>query len=705
MTQFETLFVEGDHDLPLTGTVGNNLTGATVVLRMQRPDGTLLLRSATITDAATGAWSYTWQPGELVVGTWRVDVEVTYSSAALQTSPTRTSLLFYVRSRLSGSPGTVTPVPQISLDLSDIEGFDAAVAAMANTNASVAAAAASAAAAIAARDSALGIAAIPKLSILSGIAAAAGLTPYKNLATNPGFEATTGTVEVRRNLQANPVFATGIAGTAGLIGATLAHNTTEKHDGYNSTAVATPGVSVNEGVAVTATLAGMSGKTYASGCWVKAAVGVQLRIYTRTVGGANEDSALVTYTANGSWQWVAANLKVAQADATIVQLLVRTGAVVATTFYVTQVLQEERPTVPTSTEWFSGAYSPDTDLTPAWTGTANASASTLSGVGIVGAAAPAFSSSQWAASGGRSARRIPVSTSTDTYISPGGDIGGLRLGMVAGGTYTALGTVRLTAAQTGTVDARARRVVLTYRDSGGTYVETNGTQAPNAAGTFVSRVTVTIPVGATESYVRLYNGASGGNGDVWWDNFALVEGYYDGPWASGDSANGAWDGTANASTTTFYGAAPLTRWAEAAGRTAYAWDSTNHREQLIYGDTGWRDISSLISTDAVLTTVGSWYLRRIGSRVALQATGVTKTAVAKTLTGLIPTGFRAAPANGVGILGDANNSLCRALSNTSGDIILAAAVSSAGSLGFTWTTSDTWPGTLPGTPSGTIPTT
>lgn len=125
----EILFVEGDHDLPLTGTVvGGDLTGATVVLRIQKPDGSILLRTAAVTNAAAGEWSYTWQPGELVPGRWLVDVETTYASTALQTSPTRTALEFFVRRRLSGSPGVVTPVPQISLDLSNMTGLDAAVA-------------------------------------------------------------------------------------------------------------------------------------------------------------------------------------------------------------------------------------------------------------------------------------------------------------------------------------------------------------------------------------------------------------------------------------------------------------------------------------------------------------------------------------------------------------------------------------------------
>ena len=48
-----------------------------------------------------------------------------------------------------------------------------------------------------------------------------------------------------------------------------------------------------------------------------------------------------------------------------------------------------------------------------------------------------------------------------------------------------------------------------------------------------------------------------------------------------------------------------------AGRAIYTWDDTANREQLIYGDTGWRDVSTLLTNEYT----GSLLFRRIGYTV------------------------------------------------------------------------------------------
>ena len=117
----ETLFVAGDTSPDLTGVyssdgVAVDLTGATVNLRMRRPDKAILIRAATITDAPTGAWSYTWQPGELIEGTWMVDVETTWGPGVVQTAPSVRPLVFAVRGRLSGPAGSVEVPPVLDWD-------------------------------------------------------------------------------------------------------------------------------------------------------------------------------------------------------------------------------------------------------------------------------------------------------------------------------------------------------------------------------------------------------------------------------------------------------------------------------------------------------------------------------------------------------------------------------------------------------------
>jgi len=204
--------------------------------------------------------------------------------------------------------------------------------------------------------------------------------------------------------------------------------------------------------------------------------------------------------------------------------------------------------------YFDGSFSPDTDLTAAWTGTANASVSILSGVPVTGIAGAwqgngAISSSTWSISGAKSVRTIPTN-SMDSYAEVGGGTGAMRLGMQAGKTYTFIATCRLPAPQTGTGlgNANGTRQVTLWHTTGSGYICSKGTQAPNQSGTFESRVTVALPANATEAFVRLYNGANGGGGDVWWDNIMLVEGNYAGPYRDGSSPGWAWTGTANQST-------------------------------------------------------------------------------------------------------------------------------------------------------------
>lgn len=100
-----TLFVTGDTAPTLSGVVTSggtpaSLVGATCVLNLRKPDRTVITRPATVTDAAAGAWSYTWATGELVAGTWEVEVQVTYAGGAIQTFPTEAPARFVVRSEI-----------------------------------------------------------------------------------------------------------------------------------------------------------------------------------------------------------------------------------------------------------------------------------------------------------------------------------------------------------------------------------------------------------------------------------------------------------------------------------------------------------------------------------------------------------------------------------------------------------------------------
>ena len=81
-------FTAVDTALPLTGSVGCDVTGATLEAHIRWADATITSRAATVTDAAMGTWSLAWQPTDLTsarVGTARVEIQVTYADSTIQT--------------------------------------------------------------------------------------------------------------------------------------------------------------------------------------------------------------------------------------------------------------------------------------------------------------------------------------------------------------------------------------------------------------------------------------------------------------------------------------------------------------------------------------------------------------------------------------------------------------------------------------------
>lgn len=157
----------------------------------------------------------------------------------------------------------------------------------------------------------------------------------------------------------------------------------------------------------------------------------------------------------------------------------------------------------------------------------------------------------WASSGSASFIVTPGSASNDTYIAYGGDLGGFRMGLQAGKTYTISGKVRLTAPLAGTFSGNgSRQITAWYTTAGGSHVRTPGSQAANSAGETRVDVTYSIPADATAAWIRLYNGTSLGNGSVWWDDIMITEGSTAYNYADGNTANWVWNGTTNNSTST-----------------------------------------------------------------------------------------------------------------------------------------------------------
>lgn len=224
-----------------------------------------------------------------------------------------------------------------------------------------------------------------------------------------------------------------------------------------------------------------------------------------------------------------------------------------------------------SAVFFSGdTPSAGGDFQYAWTGASDDSTSVMSGTSVASVtagpnASPIYAAS-WSSYGGHSMLVYPLTSSPLSYVSPGGDSGALRLGMIAGGSYTAQVKVHLDTPQVSPDATNARTIQLWWKDTvDGQYHAVASNQAPNASGTYFLRVTATIPATASEAFVRIYSGSSLGDSSVYFDEFLLVQvdsaldpylgDYFDGSTPDTDYADYGWTGTPDASTSTIKGVA------------------------------------------------------------------------------------------------------------------------------------------------------
>ncbi|UDL15886.1 minor tail protein [Microbacterium phage Pumpernickel] len=198
-------------------------------------------------------------------------------------------------------------------------------------------------------------------------------------------------------------------------------------------------------------------------------------------------------------------------------------------------------------EYFDGSTTPDSDLVPSWTGTADNSASILTGnipslvVGSYDSTSWTVRSNQWASSGTYSLKIIPRMVNTAYYYRTA-----TALGLTVGKTYTAVGKVRLAAPQGTTAVSYPRRSIR-YRVNG---VYVADAAAPNLAGVHEPRITFTVE---NPTDLFMITGGTLADGPVWWDDLTFVEGVYTGPAFSGNSTSNVreqykWTGTPHAST-------------------------------------------------------------------------------------------------------------------------------------------------------------
>lgn len=132
----------------------------------------------------------------------------------------------------------------------------------------------------------------------------------------------------------------------------------------------------------------------------------------------------------------------------------------------------------------------------------------------------------------------------DTYAAVGDDLGGgLRLGMRAGRTYRLSGWIYVPGATGLTAaDERGLRIVGYVKQADGNYVPTMSEQ-PKLTDAWVQlSVDMAVPAGATEAFVRLYNGMPIGSGkQVYFDDLSVREitAPFGPQWKTGTSADSA----------------------------------------------------------------------------------------------------------------------------------------------------------------------
>jgi hypothetical protein len=201
----------------------------------------------------------------------------------------------------------------------------------------------------------------------------------------------------------------------------------------------------------------------------------------------------------------------------------------------------------------------DPDFTPSWSGTANASSSRIRGVDArdtasqSGQGIQSFSNST---TGKKSVRVSTTQASLDSYVDVTAMLGGMA-GLVDGKTYTALVRSYQSGPLTNPTGGNKPRAMWAVTTGAATNLNVSSTAGPNAAGYTDHRITFTMNTGATYKSIRLINGSAINGGDIWYDNFMLVEGNYTGSYFDGSNTPAnteeayGWTGTAHTSMSTY----------------------------------------------------------------------------------------------------------------------------------------------------------
>ncbi|UTN92027.1 hypothetical protein SEA_DARBY_22 [Arthrobacter phage Darby] len=146
-----------------------------------------------------------------------------------------------------------------------------------------------------------------------------------------------------------------------------------------------------------------------------------------------------------------------------------------------------------------------------------------------------------------------------------------------------------------------------------------------------------------------------------------------------------------------------TRVDQTAGRAIYTWDDVNNREQMIHGDTGWRSIVADVLNGWTATAL---LVRRVGATVFLRIYQLNGTTMTNGTFATLPAGFRSGVFQYEPCYTESVN-MTTLLVESTGNLKATGSTIKYGTVAYAevkWSTTETWPTTLPGVASGSIPT-
>jgi hypothetical protein len=356
-------------------------------------------------------------------------------------------------------------------------------------------------------------------------------------------------VPVRTNLSINPSAeaAPGTETTGVASSTTVTQSAVQKFLGSYSFACTHNGITDTDKIGLKQSIVVAPDVTYA--------VSARLFIPSTNIGVANGTGRIkigVEYTdfvfnaVEDSWIRISATVPVTQTGLVVdsIELYPETAWSTGDVIYIDTILVEASSTVNT---YFDGNTFSLGDFIYGWAGTPGSSASfqiAPSVFDMVANECTAVQSTEWSSQGDVSLRITP----TNSLSNDSRALGWYIPNLVAGVRYTVRAKIRLLTQLTGTLATNSRRIRIMKND---TVQIARSDAAPNAENT-VREVSVSfiVPEDATSIRVDLFNGASKGNGDVWWDDLIIVQtndsgvdvGYFDGDTESRQYYTYEWSG-------------------------------------------------------------------------------------------------------------------------------------------------------------------